>query len=70
MATWRKDFLPLTVHKVHINKVYFVVVVFIFFIFLLFYFICLSFDGGQDLDILTTQIEEWATVSVLFIYLQ
>ena len=33
MATWRKDFLLLTVYKAHISKVYFVVVVFILYVF-------------------------------------
>ena len=55
MATWRKDFLLLTVYKAHSCCC--------------FYFTCLSFDGGQDLDTLTTQIEEWATVQFYsFIY--
>ena len=33
MATWRNDFLPLTVYKAHISKVYFVFVVFILHVF-------------------------------------
>ena len=33
MATWRKDFLLLTVYKAHISKVYFVVVVLILHVF-------------------------------------
>ena len=35
MATWRKDFILLTVYKAHISKVYFAVVVFMLDVFCL-----------------------------------
>ena len=57
IATWRNDYPLLTVYKAHISKVYFVVVV------LILHVIRLT-------AVKTTQIEEWATVSVLSFYLQ